>query len=197
MFWKRLTPLFFLILSSQVLFAHPHMWIKGRIEPQLSRKGLDAVSVYWDIDELTSSSLILDYDTNRDGELSSFEQEALRQNAFERLLESEYYLMVEVGSRLGTPDPAKDFRAHIENGHVIYEFTVPLDIPIRWEDLGETSIYFFDQSYFIDFRPEDMEPVDVSYRNRLVSFEPVQRRSMTMGYGMVAVTALAVQEILN
>ena len=80
------------------------MWIRGQVLPELGRKGLEYVRVIWDIDELTSAAIILDYDTDRDGVLSPVETEALRRGVFEHLIEQEYYMFVEVRDMLATPD---------------------------------------------------------------------------------------------
>jgi len=177
--------------------AHPHMWIRGRIAPELGRRGLESVRVVWDIDELTSSTLILDYDADRDGRLSPSEVDELRRGAFEHLVEAEYYLVVEVGRLLATPQRARDFDARIVDGRLVYEFVVPLAVTVRWEDLGDVRLFFFDQSYFIDFRPEDIRGTTVRFDGAEVRFDRSRRRSMTMGYGMVELTGLEVAEVVR
>ena len=178
-----------------ILSAHPHMWIRGNMEPVLGRRGLTAVHVIWDIDELTSSGIILDYDLDKNGVLSRSEVSALRAGAFEHLSQYEYYLMVEVGNLLATPGRANDFDARIEDGRLIYDFTIPLDITIRWEDLPDVLIFFFDKTYFIDFRPENITDTTVSRGRTQVAFSKVATRSMTQGYGLVEVVGLGVAEM--
>ena len=195
--FRTMTVLMILIFPAVPLAAHPHMWIKGRLIPELGRKGLESVRIIWDIDELTSANLILDYDTDRNGVLDASESDAVYRTAFSHLYDSEYYLVVEIRDMLATPGRARDFTAGIDNGRVIYDFRVPLAVPIRWEDLGDVSLFFFDQTYFIDFRPELLNDTTVSWRNSTVEFRKASRRSMTMGYGMVDVmglTASAVNE---
>ena len=194
----RSIPVFLILLLQSVpLSAHPHMWIKGRLTPELGRKGLESIRVVWNIDELTSANLILDYDTDRNGMLDARESESVYRNSFTHLYESEYYLVVEIRDMLATPGRARDFTASIEDGRIIYDFRVPLAIPVRWEDLGDVSLFFFDQTYFIDFRPELLADITAAWRDSSVEFRKTSRRSMTMGYGMVDViglTAAAVNE---
>ena len=190
---SRLIFLIFIITIYQpaLLPAHPHMWIRGQVIPELGRRGLESVRVIWDIDELTSASLILDYDTNGDGKLNSSEVENLRIEAFEHLFESEYYLLVEIRNLMATPGRARDFTAYIYEGRIVYDFRVPLEVPIRWDDIPDVSIFLFDQSYFIDFRPEDIADYTAFYSNIEVKFHKVNKRSMTLGYGMIELTGLS------
>lgn len=171
------------------------MWIKGELYPEVGRRGLVAVRVVWEIDELTSSALILDYDTDRNDEFSNREIETLRQAAFDHLIDSEYYLMVEVREMLATPGRAEDFTARITDGMIIYDFRIPLLIPIRWEDLPDVGIFLFDQSYFIDFRSENIRDTTVTWNDTSVEFRKAGRRSMTMGYGLVDLVGLEVRQL--
>lgn len=171
------------------------MWIRGQLLPEFGRDGLEAVHVLWNIDELTSAPLILDYDTDRDGRLSPQEVSTLRTSAFEHLIDCEYYLVVEVRNLLATPTRATNFDARIEDGRVIYDFQVPLKVTIRWEDVPDVSLFLFDRTYFIDFRPDDIKDFTAEYADKRIKFHREKRRSMTMGYGMVELTGLVVTDI--
>ncbi len=184
----------FLVISG-TLSGHPHMWIRGQVIPELGRKGLEYVRVIWDIDELTSAAIILDYDTDRDGVLNPTETEAIRRGAFEHLIEQEYYMFVEIRDLYATPGRARDFSAHIENGRLFYDFRVPLEVPIRWNEMADVRVFLFDPTYFIDFRPDDMSAITASWEDREVDFTVSSHRSLTVGYGMVDVVSLSANEI--
>ena len=177
-------------LHAPNLSAHPHMWIRGRLIPELGRRGLEAVRVIWDIDELTSSYLILDYDTDGDKVLSPREIADVKTGSFNHLVEVDYYLFVEVGGKMVSPGRAGDFSAAIEDGRIIYEFTVPLSKTIRWDDLTDAGLYLFDRTFFIDFRDEDMADLTVSHGTRDVVFRRSRMRSSTQGWGMVEFSGL-------
>lgn len=177
-------------LSGIHLSAHPHMWIRGQLIPELGRRGLEGVRVVWDIDELTSSYLILDYDTNGDKVLSPREIAEVEFGAFSHLVEVDYYLFAEVNGKRVSSGRAEDFSAAIREGRIIYEFTVPFPKTIRWDDLTDAGLYLFDETYFIDFRPEDMADLTLSYGKRDVVFRQSRMRSLTQGYGMVEFSGL-------
>jgi len=71
-----LIPLLFLPVFT--LSAHPHMWIRGNIEPVLGPRGLVAVDIAWSFDEYNSSRYIKDYDNNNDGTIDPKESETIR-----------------------------------------------------------------------------------------------------------------------
>lgn len=181
----------FVPLFCGVLFAHPHMWIRGQIIPELGSGGLEAVRVVWDMDELTSSYLILDYDKDGDKALSAKEIAHIEAGAFRHLSEVDYYLFVELGGKTLSSKHfgrAGQFRAAIKGGRVIYEFRVPLTV--HWDDLPDVGLYLFDPTFYIDFRPEDLAGITVSYGNRNVVFALSQIRSATQGYGMAEFSGL-------
>ena len=43
-----ISALLFLVISETVS-AHPHMWIRGQVIPELGRKGLEHVRVIWNM----------------------------------------------------------------------------------------------------------------------------------------------------
>ena len=186
--------LFFLITVmtsvSAALAAHPHMWIQSELSPVLGPGGLEAVDVRWVFDEFNSATLIEGFDENLDGILDERETETARQRTFAHLIAEEYYLIVDVGGLLGTPMEARDFTAEIADGRVAYSFRVPLEVPIRWEDLDGTGLFLFDSTYFIDFRCGNAEDTASAWGNRTVAFAATRRELATRGYGKVSVAGL-------
>ncbi len=166
------------------------MWIQGSLQPILGEGGMEAVQIQWGFDEFNSSSLIGSFDRNTDGYLSSQEIEAARLESFDHLLADEYYLIVDVNGLRGTPLGAEDFKAEIINGQLIYSFRIPLQIPIRWEDLDNVGIFLFDSSYFIDFRSEEIDDFTVEWEERAVSFFQSKLELDTEGFGSVIVTGI-------
>ena len=100
----------------------------------------------------------------------SEEVDDIKTEAFDHLIEFEYYLFIGVNGTWVTSGRARNFRAYIENGRLIYDFVVPLKATIRWDDMTDLILFLFDSSYFIDFRSEDVVNLTVSHRNRDVVF---------------------------
>ena len=166
------------------------MWIQSELIPVLGPGGLEAVDVRWVFDEFSSATIIEGFDEDKNGILDEREIEEAKQKTFVHLFADEYYLAVDVGGLLGTPLEARDFFAEITDNRAAYCFRVPLKIPIRWEDLEGTSVYFFDPSYFIDFRCMNTGEKTVSWQERTAAFSVSRRELTTRGYGKVTVTGL-------
>ncbi len=186
--WFFLIPL--ILLIQPLLPAHPHMWIRGNLEPVLGPRGLIAVDVRWKFDEYSNASFIRDFDTNNDGRIDTAESESIRRESLGRLYKDEYYLIIDIDGLRGTPLEVQDFRASIDDGELSYVFRVPLEITIRWEDLDKVGIYLFDPSYFIDFRNDGMEDFTAVWEDYSVEFSLTARELETRGYGRVTVTGL-------
>ncbi len=186
--------LFFLLIPSH-LSAHPHMWIRGNLEPVLGPRGLIAVDVRWKFDEYSNASFIRDFDTNSDGKIDTTESESIRRESLGRLYKDEYYLIIDIDGLRGTPLEVQNFRASIDDGQLSYVFRVPLEITIRWEDLDKVGIYLFDPSYFIDFRNDGMDDFTAVWEDRSVDFVLASRELETRGFGRVAVSGLQARNI--
>ena len=148
--WFFLIPL--ILLIQPLLPAHPHMWIRGNLEPVLGPRGLIAVDVRWKFDEYSNASFIRDFDTNNDGRIDTAESESIRRESLGRLYKDEYYLIIDIDGLRGTPLEVQDFRASIDDGELSYVFRVPLEITIRWEDLDKVGIYLFDPSVIVFYK---------------------------------------------
>ncbi|MFW5786155.1 MAG: DUF1007 family protein [bacterium] len=88
-----------LALGAGRLAAHPHIWIDSTVDFEFDRSGISTVRVTWLFDEFYSADMILSFDANGDGELSAAEQRAVRADAFDHLVELDYFLYVFSGTR--------------------------------------------------------------------------------------------------
>ena len=179
-----------LLIPISIISAHPHMWIRGSLEPVLGPRGLIAVDVSWTFDEFNSSRYISDYDLNRDGSFDFEESETIYNDSLTGLYQYEYYLVVDIGGLRGTPLPAQDFIAEVVDDQLVYSFRVPLDITIRWEDMDSVSLYLFDPKYFVDFRWEKDNNVIGTWEDKTIEFGLVRQELVTEGFGKVVVTGL-------
>lgn len=176
------------------LTAHPHMWIRGNLMPILNQKGLEALDITWIMDDFTSGSLLLDYDTDRNGQFSRAESETLRDEGFSHLRDVNYFLVAQQDGRNLIPGDATNYQASVEDDRVIYRFRLPM--AVDWKNLEQCSFFMLDSSYFIDFRYDDMAGRNVAFGDRSVRFELRPARFSTEGYGeidIIGLKALSVQ----
>ena len=180
--------LFFLSVSG--LSAHPHMWIRGTVAPVFGSRGMTAVDITWRFDEFNGSRYIEDYDADGNGVIDAEESATLYIESLSGLYPQEYYLIVDVGGLRGTPLPAVDFRASVDDGQLVYAFRVPLDITIRWEDMDRVGLYLFDPTYFVDFRSDGLTDLMVEWEGRSFAFSVMRQELETEGFGRVSVVGL-------
>jgi len=176
-------------LPAAAVAAHPHIWIDTTFDFRFDGDGLTGVRVSWLFDEFNSAEMLFSLDENLDGEISEAEQEQIRQNAFEHLLATDYFLVIFAGSQQLDVAEARDFRADVIDGRLLYEFTVPLRV--AWRRMENLVVGSFDTSYFIDF-------MSVPARERhagaagTVLMRNETLRLASEGYGTIPVPAVRV-----
>ena len=172
------------------LEAHPHMWIDGTIGLRFDSNGLSAIEVLWLFDEFSSADMILLYDLDRDGKLSTHEVEQIRDEGFSHLRNRDYFMVAYQGKReVDIPD-AEDFHASIRDGRLLYGFSLPLKM--GFNGLDGLVVGMFDFSYFVDFFSEP-ERERYVHQTRTVDLKPVLLRLTSEGYGTIEARAVRLQ----
>jgi ABC-type uncharacterized transport system substrate-binding protein len=137
--------------------AHPHIWAEARLEvgvsPEREVKWLRHV---WRFDELFSSTVIFEFDTNRDLQLSAEELEVVASVIHESLAEFDYFQMVNRDGKRVEMQAPDHMIANFEGDHLIVAFesrpaeTLTLD--------GKVDFGVYDPTFFtaIDFYEDEM-----------------------------------------
>jgi len=135
---------FLFILLGLDLYAHPHTFID--IYTQIEAKNYNTSSIHfkWQIDEMTSSMLILDVDTNNDGKLDSKESKLIEDNYFKVFKDYNYYTYIKVKGKNIIIKEILNFRASIENHKVCYSFDIKGSFPLK-----DTIIEFGDSDFYV------------------------------------------------
>ena len=164
----RFRPAFVLITSSALMLvlpgaggpasAHPHVWITDVTSFLFDGPELVGLRHQWQFDELFSSYVIEEHDADGDGAFDPAELAALQEGAFSNLAEYGYFTHARVdGARLPLT-AVEDFEATIEDGLLIYEFTLPLPEP-----LDPRAVSFaagvYDAEYYVEVLLDQDDPV--------------------------------------
>jgi ABC-type uncharacterized transport system substrate-binding protein len=130
---------FLTLISSLLLFAHPHTFID--VHPTLKE---ESMTLKWVFDEMTSQILMMDFDTDHDRVLSAKESQRIYTNNFASLKSFGYYTyLYHNDTKLSTPE-AQSFRASAEKSRVVFTFTLPMQ-------KGVDKIMFYDEEMFSAF----------------------------------------------
>lgn len=150
--------------AATAALAHPHVFVEPHVEIVGDAAGLfTAIRNVWRMDELFSSSVVVDFDKNANGALDPEELDAVGETVRQSIAEWGFYTFAEIGSRdvkLGAPDKIHTL---FEDGQLIFFFELPVTEPI---DLTKQPVKVanFDESFFVafDFKgAEDFQLVDL------------------------------------
>ncbi|WP_206455607.1 DUF1007 family protein [Aurantimonas marina] len=147
-----------------VASAHPHVFAEAKVEIVGAPDGkLAAVRNIWRMDELFSSSVIVDFDKNANGTLDDDELAEVGATVKESIAEWNFYTFVEAGGREVTMAPPDEVLVLWENNQLLMFFEMKAGEPV---DLAKDKLAVsnFDETFFVafDFTSEsDFQLVDM------------------------------------
>lgn len=150
-----------LLMAAQTVHAHPHVFIDARLDVQFSADGLSGIQVEWLFDAMFGSSLIADYDRNKNGRFDTEEIALIEKQAFSNLVNFNYFTYLINGDRRHDVRQVSDFKASIIGKTVLYAFFIPFTL--NWDEIdGTLVIGFFDKTNYCDFQFIADKPFSVS-----------------------------------
>ncbi len=133
--------------------AHPHVFADARME--IVGDGHDHLAEIrniWSMDELFSSSVIPDFDTNANGKLDKDELKAVGEQIRSSIAEWSFYTAVSIGARDIAMQPPGILNATYDAkaGRLDLSFVMKPETPV---DLTRDKVTFavYDKSYFVAF----------------------------------------------
>jgi ABC-type uncharacterized transport system substrate-binding protein len=138
--------------------AHPHVWIDAVVTFLFEDGQLVGLRHHWKFDEFFGSFVIEEHDANGDGAFDAAEVGPIRASAFSNLREYDYFTHVRVNGDKLPLHEVSSFTARIEDGVLVYEFTMPLPEPL---DPGESSfaVSVYDVEYYVEVLLDENDPV--------------------------------------
>lgn len=137
---------------AQNALAHPHVFVDARLEVVADDNGnVTELHNVWRFDEFFSSSVIMDYDTNMDNQLTGDELSDIGNTVRESLAEYDYYTNITVDGqtvKLQTPDA---IHADMRDGQLLLFFAAKPEKPIPLK--GHLTFGVYDPTMYtaIDF----------------------------------------------
>ena len=142
--------------ADRPVVAHPHVWVTDVTTFLFEGPRLVGLRHHWRFDELFSSYVIEQYDTDSDGAFDPAELAGLEEG--ENLAEYGYFIHARVdGDRLPLV-AVEDFQAIIEDGLLVYAFTLPLPEPIN-PGAVSFAVGVYDPEYYIEVLLDQHDPV--------------------------------------
>lgn len=165
--------------------AHPHVWITDVTTFMFADRRLVALHHRWAFDELFGSFVIEQHDADRDGRFDAAESEGLRADAFDNLADYGYFTHLRLDGGDLVLHAVQDFRASIEDGALIYEFTLALPEPVD-PVTTDLAVGVYDPEYYVELLLDEDDPVRFAgLPNGACTFDIREDQDNPIYFGMV------------
>jgi len=151
----------FLVLVSQPLSAHPHVWIEVHAEVPLAAGYVDGVWANWTFDDAFSQLILADFPADAQGRYDPKANAAVKKGYFDNLKSYQYFSHFVLGKKdLEVAQPQK-FQASVSpEGKVIFRFFIPLGV--RLDAKTPLAVSFYDDTFFTDMIFEKKTPLNLA-----------------------------------
>ncbi|MGV8936465.1 MAG: DUF1007 family protein [Allorhizobium sp.] len=144
-------------MAPVIAIAHPHIFAEARLEVVASDDGhVEALRNVWRFDEIFSSSVLLDFDTNADLKLDHGELVAIADTIRTSLADYDYFTFVtQDGKPIPTGKPT-EFHVDFKDNQLIVLFSIAPQKPLKI--MGKMSFGIHDPTLYtaIDFTTDDV-----------------------------------------
>lgn len=152
--FMRMIPVSLLLVAALVMIparsglAHPHVYVDASPTFLIGESGLTGLEQNWLFDEIFTNAILADLGLDAETLATTMGQEKIREGAFAYLANYGYFTFIENnGTRIPVKE-ANNFHASLRDGRLVYDFTVPLDIP--FETMKNFRAAIFDKEYYSD-----------------------------------------------
>jgi len=136
-----------LVVSIRQAQAHPHVWVDAALTFQINDSGLASLQENWLFDDIFTNAILSDLELDAASLATTIGQEKIREGAFAYLANFNYFTLIETGGKR-LKITAKDFKASLRDGRLVYDFTVPLNLP--FDKVKDFRAAVFDKEYYSD-----------------------------------------------
>lgn len=150
------------IFCASAASAHPHVFAQARLELQATSDGyIDELRHVWRFDELFTSTVILEFDADKDGTLGDAELDEVANTIASSIAHYDYFQNLEVKGKDVGFRKVDEMTVGVEDGELLVLFVTIPDQPVLLTD--QPKIGIFDPTFYtaIEFYSErDMVLMD-------------------------------------
>jgi len=146
---KSMKTIFFLLLST-LLFAHPHIFIDIYPDVVVENGIIKKLHFTWKIDEMSSSMILMDTDSNGNGKIDPNEEKSVEENYFNTMTDYDFYTFIKVANKKIPFPQITHFHPFMENHKMCYGFDLELHTKAK-----ETSLEFGDSDFYVALTLKD------------------------------------------
>ena len=150
-----------LMFAAGPALAHPHIFVDAELDVIADTAGnIAKLRNAWTFDEVFSSSVILDFDTNQDLNLDKSELQKLATTIYGSLADYGYFTVVTRNGHDIKMAKPQNFQAHYKNGQmsVTFDISPAASTPAK----GNLSFSIYDPTFYtaIDYKTDDHFKLD-------------------------------------
>lgn len=150
------------LFSAQAARAHPHVTVEANLEIIRNTEGaVTELRHVWRFDELFSSTVLLDYDTNANGALESEELLAVSDTVTQSVGEQDYFTEVRLGTQTVEFSAPQKILVDYVDGQVLMFFALGFSKPVAMTS-GPLKVSVSDPTYYVGMEIADETAVQVT-----------------------------------
>ncbi len=151
-----------LAASGSAAIAHPHVFVEANLEIVRSEDGtVRELRHVWRFDELFSSTVLLDFDTNADGKLDADELDEVSSVVTESIGESNFFTELRKGGQTLSFVPPEKILVDYDDSQILMFFAVQLKDGQK-VGANEIRISVSDPSYYVAIEIADEAAIQIS-----------------------------------
>ncbi|MBJ7553764.1 DUF1007 family protein [Marinomonas spartinae] len=139
------------LLGASQALAHPHIWVDSQYQITVDTPTIQTFNATWSMDAFTSVSLLENYDTNGDGQLTGEERQELLKG-LQNLKKNDYFVHLKVNKKDVKPKEVKITDFGFKNKLLWVNLKVTLKTPVNLNQ-STLSIAFGDPEYYFAMVP--------------------------------------------
>lgn len=156
-----LIPAALLTASTGSALAHPHVYAEARLEIVIGNQGtVEELRHVWRFDDLFSSTILLDFDTNANLKLESSELLEIGTVVRNSLADYDYYTAISHDGRAVKILPPDAIHVDFQDGQILMFFAVRPETPLPLQGLLSFGAYDPTMYAALDFLTDDDLVVD-------------------------------------
>ena len=146
------------VISAQ---AHPHVFASAKVELVGSPDGkLQALHNIWRMDELFSSTVLVEFDQNKNGVLDDDERVMVGSTVKQSIAEWGFYTVLEADGREVKLAPPDEIRVLWDSGQLLIFFEMNIVEPIEITT-QKVTVFNLDESFYVAFDFANLDDVQL------------------------------------
>jgi|GEM_PF-1921149 len=168
------------VFYSVTLWAHPHVFVDSRVKITMNEDSIEYIDVEWEFDRMFSSTIINEFDKNKNGTIDGAEVMAVKKGAFDNLRDYGYMCKLVLNGKRMKIKQITSFKTKYKNRKIFYLFRIPINRKIN--NTGKVILAIYDRTSFCDFQLFKTRPLEIVHPENIRVESEIKRVSYKLEY---------------